>query len=240
MSIKIKYILLFEGRTGSTMLEELLNQNPSVTCFNEKAGQLFDQGWTAQQEWILAMCRNPFDLEGTLMKASAEAVGFRIKLRETANPEGLRQIIEAEDFRVIYMTRSNIIKQVVSSIRAIDLYRNSGVYNIPKYHASLEVPGAYPIPPERFKEIFAWLDQASKRLDDFIDSLQANVFHLTYERLISNMEEAVKDVCAFLDVPSAPFETKTRKITHDDLSHCISNYEELRSLYHHTPYYDMF
>lgn len=241
MNNTTRFVILFEGRTGSSMLGGFLNQNPRITCLGEEVAALQSMGWAAQREWIETLFMNPSSLKDPRIKESADAIGFKVKLREIASADDFKQTIESRNIRVIHMTRSNLIKQVVSSIRAVDLHEKTGVYNIHVRHADApEVPGSYSISPSRFDETLKWLEQATNRLGEFVESIETDVFTLTYEDVTSDTERQMALLCGFLGVPEASFRERTKKITSDNLAESVSNYEELRSIYEHTPYFDMF
>ena len=222
------------------MFGKMLKQNPVITFMGETAGELFPQGWDVQLDWMTRVYDQPETLEDNRYRPNSQAIGFKVKLREVASPEGMHDLIHERQLKVIYMTRANLVKQTVSSIRAMDLFEDKGVYNIRIQPDAPDVPGAYAIPPECFQEVFQWLEDAEQRLATFIQTLTVPVLKLEYAEVVNDLEGTLKQACTFLDVPPAPFVHTTRKITSDQLSDSVTNLEELRALYQGTSYEWMF
>ena len=230
-----KLILLFEGRTGSSMFGDMLNQHSAIGFMGEEVAHLLGRGWSAQEQWIRSLYSEPPTIQDPRLssKESLEVVGFKVKLREIADPAGLRETLLEHGAWVIHMTRRNLVKQVVSSIRAIDLNASSGKYNLHAGEESL-VPGAYPIPLHRFETTLQWLDSHVANLERFVANLPLPVLHLRYEDLVADPRATVAEVCAWLGVDYQELRGRSLKITSDDLASVISNYPELAAHYEGT------
>ena len=235
----VRYLILFEGRTGSTMMGQLLNQNPEVIHIGEDVSKYQEEGWPKQREWIDNLLFNTSNFSDERIKPGATAVGFKVKLRKIADPLELQHYIENNNIKVIYMTRNNKIKQIASSIRAIDLYSSSGSYNI-NNDSQTKVPGAYEISIRRFNNTLIWLQAAEYKLECFISKLAAPIHKVVYEDLCSDMQGTMDNLFSFLEVEPTETKPKTTKITSDNLEDAISNYKELKEFYSDSIYSHMF
>ncbi|MGB3404810.1 MAG: hypothetical protein WBA77_19150 [Microcoleaceae cyanobacterium] len=234
-----KTIILFEGRTGSTHLATLLHQSPHISFLGEEPALLKPEGWKAQENWISQLFENPLEFNDVRIKSSAKVVGFRIKLRDVAEPQQFKKILEQYDVSVIYMRRLNLVKQAVSSIRAIDLSKTKGYYNL-DHHKHKEGLAAYSIPFQRFDQTLKWIEEVDLKLQDFIKTLNQPICEVCYEELLADRDAVLNKVIQFLDVPPfTPIEV-VAKHTSDDLSEVISNFDALISQYKNTPYAEMF
>lgn len=239
MTPSIRFVILFEGRTGSSLLGELLNENPKMSCLGEEVAELRHSGWDAQEEWMNKLYFDTDNFEDDRLNQWSEAVGFKVKLREIAAIEKFRRFIEENQILVIHMHRSNFIKQVVSSIRAIDLAKATGQYNLKKNQKDL-IPEAYEIPLRRFNNTLLWLLDAVHKLDMFVAKLTVPIHYLTYEELCSDMDDALAHIDKFLGLPPHSAEPRSLKITDDNLRNVVINYDKIRRFYSDSVFARMF
>ncbi len=231
-------IILFEGRTGSTHLATLLHQSPNISFLGEEPALLKEQGWTAQQDWICQLFNNPLNFDDPRVKNSAKVIGFRMKLRDVLDLQAFKYILEKYDVSIIYMRRFNLVKQAISSIRAIDLSKAKGYYNL-DHNKHQEGLAAYTIPVRRFDQTLKWIEEVDLKLQEFIKTLSQPICEVSYEELLSNREAVLKKVIQFLDVPQFTPKEVIAKHTSDDLSEVISNFDALLSHYQGTAYAEM-
>lgn len=239
MTITTRFMTLFEGRTGSSLLGGLLNQNPSIICLGEELAHLRKDGWSAQKEWLDQLYFNTENFQDHRIKDGASAVGCKIKLRDISDPEQLLKYIEANDIKIVHMRRDNFIKQVVSSIRAMDLHKETGNYNLSAKQKDLR-PDAYPIPIRKFNATLLWLLDFVHKLDVYIATLKQPPYLLSYEELNNDMLGEVHKLCAVLNAEPHDFVTNLIKVTSDDLREAVSNHDDLARFYSGTQYEDMF
>jgi len=222
-----RVIMLFEGRTGSSLLGDALNQNPRVSFLGEEVAYLLKEGWEKQQHWIESVFFSTSEFPDPRIKQGISVIGFKVKLREIADPSGLRDLIERHGIAIIHMTRENLIKQVVSTIRAMDLFKSSGKYNLREKDKCL-VPGPSVISLDRFKTTLTWLEQSVERLSAFIGTLTVPICHVTYEEVNRDLNGSVRSILQFLNVPHATVQPRLVKVTKDDLRDSVVNYEEIK------------
>lgn len=232
-------IIIFEGRTGSTHLATLLHQSPQVSFLGEEPAELKSQGWQAQKEWVCSLFDDPYNFDDSRIKKSAVVFGFRWKLRDVIDVEDYKRLLIKYNVFVIFMSRTNIVKQAVSSIRADDLAESKGYYNVRK-DKDKEGLSAYEIPFQRFDKKLKWLVDHDIKLKRFMQEIQQPICHITYEQLLSNRESVLGKVSDFLDIPKFSQKDRTAKHTNDDLSKAVTNFDELVSAYQGTKYADMF
>ena len=227
-----KVILLFEGRTGSSLFGGLMNQHPNICFLGEELAEIKDQGWHAQQIWM----DKYFDPDSGFTdvrrnKEKLKILGFKIKLRDIADPTRFREYILANDIQIIHMYRKNIVKQTLSSIRAMDLARSHGVYNLDASQAE-KIPGKYRIPLQHFNNILLWITGCEWRLREFIASLGDSLnFRMSYEELISDIQGMASNVFCKLRVKPVAVKPVLIKITSDNMEDAIENYAEIKGFY---------
>ena len=232
-------ILLFEGRTGSTWLARLLQQSPDISFLGEELAELESKGWNEQEQWIEKLFGDPLSFQDERIKKQTRVIGFKIKLREIVNENEFKKIIQKYKCKIIYMKRNNLVKQTISSIRAMDLFEKNGIYNLDKDNAEKAL-GAYKIPLERFDETLKWISSVDKKLATFINDLSLQILQVTYEDLLENYEDTLNMVFNYLDAEKVVPVQTTAKHTSDDLTDVVTNYEELKNYYIGTVYEKMF
>ena len=228
---KTHFCVLFEGRTGSSMLGGILNQNRGISFLGEEAGTLCSNGWCAQRRWIETLFERPQELNDRRFQHESRAIGFKIKLRETADRRSFRACLEHFQVKIIHMTRKNLVKQVVSSIRAMALYKRTGLYNLRADEHEHLMPSRSAIAVQEFDRVLRWIGSSNSQLECFVASLQQPVLGVSYEELIGDTKGCVARVCDYLVVPKHDFRVPTLKVSNDDLRDCIENYDELRAAY---------
>ena len=217
------------------MFGDMLNQHSRIGFHGEEVAHLRDQGWSAQAAWIDSLFADPPALcdERLSGREQLRAVGFKVKLREVASAEGLRTTLLQHRARVIHMTRRNIVKQAVSSVRAIDMYKKRGRYNLVPGEEPL-LPGCYPIPVRRFERILLWLEEHVEKLAGFVADLPLPVLEIRYEDVVADPSVALGDVCGWLGLEYEPLRCRRIKLTPDDLAAAVSNIAELERRYRGT------
>ncbi len=145
----VRFLILAEARSGSTMLKDALNSSPRINCFSEVFNVAYDgvmyggvEGYDNNSPEDLALrdrdfraflreriyCRNPDEVE---------AVGFKHLVgRGYASPFTglLPHLAEDRQIRVLYLRRRNVLKRLVS----LKLAMATGVW------ADLPKPGLTP------------------------------------------------------------------------------------------------
>lgn len=232
-------IILFEGRTGSTHLATLLQQSPKISFLGEEPAELKSGGWNAQNTWITQLFDDPIRFNDCRIKPSFEVIGFRMKLRDVLDLEEFKHLLEKYNVSIIYMRRLNLVKQAISSIRAIDLSKARGYYNL-DYQKHKDGLPSYTIPIQRFDRTLKWIEDVDNKLQQFIQTLTQPICRVSYEELLSDRDAVLTKVSQFLDIPHFQPKDVIAKHTSDNLQDVISNYSELLSHYQNTAYAEMF
>ena len=224
------FVLLFEGRTGSTYLIEALASNPRIVAVGE---DFQTQRKERAQEQIEQM--------RTFLTASSPANcvarGFKIKLRDVADPIKFGIMLQSLGTHIIYLGRRNRIKQVVSFFNSVRLHESVGDWNL--YDGS-QRPSAFTIPPTEFRRWLEAVEEGRKSLERFVFGLELPTLLLYYEDLLINTTDSTRLVLNFLGEYGEPSVGRAIKTTSDDLREVCENYDELRAQFVGTPYESMF
>jgi len=229
-SLVTHYVLFLVGRVGSTYLSSILNSHPSILAMGEEIRDLEEQGAQIQLDWVRGFLTPP-------VIGTKKVRGFNVKLIHICDPENFRSLVIEGGCKILHMQRRNRVKAVVSRINGRRLYEKTGMWGL--FNKKNQLP-PLTIDLAQFDEYLKHRERMDMQLEEYVKSLQLPTMDLYYEDLLSDQATCLNECFKFLDVPVRDVEGTTLKITSDDLSKAITNFDELRSAYQGTPYYAMY
>jgi LPS sulfotransferase NodH len=232
----IPFVVLFEGRSGSTYLIEALDSHPQIHAEKECLATLrrrVKEG-KAEPEEQLKWVR---EFLGSSPPVGCFAVGFKTKYRDVLDPEGLARLLEKLQVKVLLLQRRNRIKLVVSLMNAIRLNDTTGDWNL--YRATDRLP-AMTIDVDEFSDYLKKVEERNRLLVNYAHTLNLPTLSLYYENLLVNNRVTLQQVCTFLGVQFKTLRPGTMKNTSDNLREVIVNFDELRYHYVGASYEKMF
>jgi len=227
-----KVIMLTAGRTGKTHLLSMLNKHPDLHFHDEPLTKLISGGSDAQFDWLN---RDFFADAG-----EAECIGMATKVRSLIDEDRFRSWILRNNAQVCYMGRRNIVKLVISEVRALQLNRTAKTYNA---RSKDEVLASTSIDPLEFHHYFTQRLGFEARLLNFIDTLRPTVpileFH--YEDLLSRQQQTMDLLFTYMALePMDGLASDVHKNTSNTLRDSVENLDELILLYKGTRYEPLF
>ena len=234
---KNKFVLLFQGRTGSSYLQQSLNSHPNIIMLPEVwAGMKYipkqkrKQNAEKQLNWAKEFFERYYNKK-------INAIGFKTKLIDVLDPKEFARFLEQNNIKIIYMTRRNIIKLTISEINARRLYNKTKRWNLAQEKDRL-LP--FNLNLNRFKKKLKEKEQMEKKLKIYIKTLNLPVLKICYEDLLMDELETLKKINKFLEVPFRKTKGNLVKNTSDNLKEIILNLDKIQSRYHGTKYEHMF
>lgn len=225
-----KYVLFLVGRVGSTFLTTLLQSHPDIYALSEELRDLEEQGADAQLSWSQRFFQPP-------LIGLHKARGFNVKLVHLVDRDRFTQLIQSEGCRILHMQRRNRVKAVISRINGKRLYNHTGMWGL--FDEKDRLP-PLTVDIEQFQDFLHHRESVDQELADYVRGLNLPVLELFYEDLLSDQQAFLDQLFSFLGVRPWQVEGSTLKITSDDLSKAITNFEDLKGQYRNTPYYEMF
>lgn len=242
------FVIVFEGRTGSSYTVSCLNSHSRILCYSEVLAQRpgilqkkILKGLTdgAAIEKRFSMRLNPTYYHGEIQTTdSLDAVGFKTKLQDLKDIVGFDAYLHQHDFRLVYLKRRNVIKSAISMLNAKRLVQK---YGDGHWNASQkkQVQGAIYVDPD------ALLAQIKRRIQ--LEAYHQRFYGLYggkkqvfyYEDLLQNEQVFLQELVGFLDAPPESLAGGFLKNTPDLLSDAILNYEEIQSLFRNS-HFDRF
>jgi LPS sulfotransferase NodH len=237
---KTDFVLFGIQRTGTTWLYTLLDNHPSIVCFGE-AFQDVDTpchptlGTKRYKSYInMSVRRRVLDfvnrkymistyLRHMVSALEYEAKGFKFMLDQANKYPEFLKIMQQNKFKIIHVWRSNILKILVSRVRAelTGIYVTQNTVDSSKIHLDDDLLIA------NLENIKA----AQSELLEIIQGLLLDYISIQYEDLLTNRETELGKILEFLEVDNTfNLTTYLTKINPDELIDVIANYGEIAEI----------
>lgn len=241
------FAIIFEGRTGSSYVVSVLNRYPSLLCYPEI---LADQSGPGQKKILNALVKG-FPVE-TLnaqaanaqyyhnnldQKRNLEAVGFKVKLNQVIHLEHFCGFLERHAFKLIYLTRKNLVKSAVSELNAERLRKQ---YRRSNAQIQAHVQGSLYVAPRILERELRRREKLTQAHCLFYKACQTVKYTFYYEDLLADQAPFFHTLFAVLEVSPRPHRGNFLKNTPDDLSDAIENYTEIRQYFQDTRFNEYF
>ncbi|WP_422050601.1 sulfotransferase [Shimia sp.] len=234
-----KYAILSAGRSGSNLLVSLIKSIPKTRQHGEIIGEYQLQSAAVRRRITGAGAQSY--LERRLSRMSNEdIVGVKLLYRHLESDYGekfgisdtsgvLPYLRAAEDIRLIHLRRKDKLAVLISTRLA--------------YESGEWVGGSYgdrtlELPVDWVRDRFEWLESWETRIAEAFPP--SRLLQMTYEDLVAQKEAEMQRLCAFLDVPPAPFHSKMSKQNKRPKSEVVKNFAELKDAFAGTRYAPLF
>lgn len=219
-----RFVLFAQGRTGGELLRSLINSHPDIRCDGEEV-------LAHRVAWPRAF------VEGRCVLSKARVYGIKVKIYQLTANQGLRDprrfMLDLRDrgWRVIYLKRSNTLRQAISGLVA----EQKGVW----HHTTTEPLnlGKVRIDPEEL------LQKTKEREELLLEEQRVlnGLPHLTvtYEDDLLRAErhqDTLDRAFQYLEVRPAPVATQYVRVTPSRLSELVANYDEVAAVLKRTQF----
>lgn len=225
----IKFVIFAQGRSGSSLLVDLLNNHPDIRCDGEilnvvHAGKKFFPTF-----YVKSMAKT----------SKEEIYGFKVKLYQLHSDSKPDQNVNAGQFiinlhktgwKIIYIKRNNIFRQAISGLVA----KSRGKWHHHQNQGNLALSKIKINPDKLLKS----LRGREKYLCDEKEILKT-VPHLKiiYEiDLLKNREKTIDNVFKYLEAHPYPVKTNLVRTSKDNIDDIIVNYKEIKDYFLNTKY----
>jgi hypothetical protein len=240
-----RFVLLFEGRSGSSWVTEILEGHLEVAVDFEPLAAFPGGVQGKLKERDLAAAARLTSEQVDAARASltrvggnpVAAAGFNTKLSDVLDLPAFGSLLRETRAQIILLMRRNLVKQTVSLFRAERLAEATGEWNL---YDEADCPPAFAINPGLFDEWLRTTSAERERLRQFAIGLELPMLCVYYEDLLSDRERALDLIFSFLGVEYNGANGRARKNTSADLREAVTNFDELRSRYVGTEYEPMF
>jgi hypothetical protein len=256
---KTKFIVVFQGRAGSTYLIDVLNRHPEITARGEILARAYHMlhprekfigaknlyaiiGWSLQGRLAESQLKRAKSLYSDPALKST-VVGFKAKLRHIVDPLGMKEFLESNGVKTIVMDRKNFVKKTVAHIYGQRLYKNTKhKYGERAWNLFDETDrlGPQHIEVAEFDRMLRQVVALHRRLHVYTSSLEVPKLNLEYAELLGGRKEWFRSVFDFLGVEPCQLNSRVLQNEPDDLRKALANFDELKSYYAGTEFEAMF
>lgn len=217
-----RFILFTQGRSGSTLLEQLLNNHPSIRCDTEILNRTFFGRVVVPRAFI----------EGRARCMRSEAYGFKLHLTHLTDDQDIRDpgrfLLDMHhcQWKIIHVVRDNLFRQALSNCVA----KQTGVWHRSKDQTGSRPP-AVTIDGNQLMTAIRWRANQLAREQQLIQDIPH--LGINYERDLLNNEQhhtTANRLFAFLELPEHPVSATLKRTSRDDPSEYIANYHEVIDL----------
>ena len=236
-------MMLHNGRCGSTVVGDLLSQNPNIHWASELYTPLFAK-WKKenQQEYThlskKPIVENPMEiLKNSMHKTTKPYYGvvvkpFHFAIAHSSAMEFLNQSFLLNFTYFILIRRKNRLRIIVSGqvARKKNTWHSygEGIAKLEKIHLPLNKP----------KPLVERIENLEIQMQE-VETLLAgkNVLNLTYEDDIEqDPQRAYRSICKFVDMEATKASVNFNKTNPFPLKDIIENFAEVKAALHNTPY----
>lgn len=223
-----RFIILTRSRTGSNLLNSLLNSHSEVISDGEVFSKLDGRGYNKVLAEVFS--RQPFFIK---------AKGFKIFYYHPMGDEnsGIWDALQSfDDLYVIHLKRENILETLVS--RKIAGIKNVWTETSNKKSSELnrDISVSFTIEEleEGFTQTRAWEVMGDRRFSNH------RLLSLSYEELVNNRSSTFRKITSFLDIKFIEPKTTLVKQGRRSMRDIIENYDILKSAFSKTEWAWMF
>lgn len=237
------FVILFEGRTGSSFTVSCLNSHPNVLCYPEvlahrsakEQRQLLKHIFLGKplERLPFVMLNKRYFHGGIVPVQPLQCVGFKTKLQDVARVSKFHGYLHDHNFRMIYLRRRNLIKSALSMLNAHRLVQKFGQGHWNASHKE-QVQGAMYVSPDDLLAELTVRIRHEVWHQRFFDLYAGKKRVFFYEDLVRDARAFLEGVQDFLDVPYHDLKGVFLKNTPDRLTDAILNYDEIYALFEDT------
>ena len=239
----VKFVVLTQARTGSNMLVSMLDSHPGVKCFGEVFNPDSSFGY---ENWLqkssLRRVANKYIRDYNVEKYldsllavrpedNTQAVGFKVIYPGQFDRwSNLRYYWRTYDYKIISLTRKNLVRKYVSSnIAYFDGVWSAQEHRVKRTSITVDVSDLLRS-IERMETIYRLIDTLT---------VEFRGIQINYEELSSNRDSVMREIFHFLEVQEfevGALKAKTVKQNPQRLNQLIENYDEVCSALRNTRY----
>lgn len=250
------FVVVFLARSGSTALYGNLRQVPNIEMKAEIFGEraLPDQSEQTDDNRIRYLRRYWAAFRQPGRNEGAPSRGFKFQIDRKNNqfgkPRRLANVMLEYQPKIIVLRRRNVVKQALSSLNARRLAELSkpdeGLMSTGHItHANIKLldhlaQDKMSVSIEHLKAMLSGIRHGQQRLQAFADCF-SDKLEIFYEEYAADRNGVLGEVLRYLDIDVDPADVPDAyfKITSDDLSKTIANYDELQRFVANTEYESM-
>ncbi len=226
-----RFVIYTRGRTGSTLLTELINCHPDIFCDVEIFNYLYCKSRVMFPNKYIKSCSRRASL------LNKPVYGFKVKIAQLRfehkykNYDSILKQLSEDGWKFIYLKRTNFLRHKLSNLLAAE----TQVFHLKKNDAA------------KFEKIKVNCDVLLEgiRYSEEVERTESdnlkNIPHITveYEKDLlrdENHQKISDKIFSYLGLESCSVSTDYKRLTGDNLEDVIANYDEVVRFFKNTEY----
>lgn len=228
---KLKFVIYTRGRTGSTLLTELLNCHPEIYCDVEIFNFLYSGSRVKFPGMYIDSCSK------RAYTAGKKVYGFKVKISQLrfehkyGNYDDILLNLYKKDWKFIHLKRVNFLRHQLSNIISF----KTNIYHL--RNGDKDFNKKVIVDCEKLLRGVIYGEEVERIEEQNLKNIPHHT--VIYEDdLLDNkkFQETADGIFQFLGVKSVPVRSDLKRITHDRLEDIIENYEEVEKFFLNTKY----
>jgi len=209
--VTTKFIILFNGRSGATLLQRSLNRHPDVFCEDEVLG-----GVDSIERLTTLFATGDKKCRG--LKTKLVALGEDVRTQEW---------LAEHEVRVLHLRRDNPVKQALSIYVAARIYARQKAFHL--YKPEERITPIH-VALDEYRDYLMYVLEMERRLHHWMAKWRGVVMRMSYEGLAENPADVLTLIQRWLGVPMrSDVLDPMIKVVPDNLREAVKNYDELRA-----------
>jgi len=252
MTTRTIFVLIFEGRTGSSETIARLNQHPAVQAYPEILAPLCtgetDNEWEAVDD-VFRRLRDGRSIDTFTESYSKTGPaanslpirGFKTRLNVledrwwyegvgrpqnfyAVDPMRFANLAGRYNAILIYLHRHDVLRQAISWLRAVELASHNEKWNVLR---SEEPPGPITLDPASVVRTVDWIVTVQFRHQSVFENYPGRKWSVAFEELMAEGGRGFDELLAFLGAAQIPLTPHYRRATSENLREAVANYDAL-------------
>ena len=208
-----KYVILCEGRTGSTLLHTYLNSHINVQSYGDILNRIPVNSNTLKENIFHPHPKNIM------------AVGFKLFYGYHDNPSYnavFDQIVHDEQVKIIHLTRNNSLRMFAS----LKIAQKTGEWTKSWNSTPLKAKQV----SLNMDETIEFINQYGQRKNLFNKLFENHhLLNVSFEELVYNSQDSLNTIQKFLSLPHKRLISAIKKQNPEPLSELISNFDKIKN-----------
>ncbi len=239
-----RFVLLGTQRTGTTLVATSLDAHPEILCYGEVLKKFRTKGETEVRDsgyldfryqtlghrlghYFWRQRNLTTYLDSLYESGSGNLVGFKLMLTHLRYFPSAESYLLEHSIPAINIIRRNTLKTLISRLGA----RASGVFHSTEGRDRRQVT----VPIEGLLDRLGRLEAQSKTWERKVGN-RLPFMQVVYEDFVRDRGAQSERMTQFLGIAPGLLQTPLKKLTSDDLSQVISNFEDVRAVLLDTPF----
>lgn len=226
-----KFLIYTRGRTGSTLLTELLNCHPEIYCDVEIFNFLYSKNKIKYPELYINSCSKRASGLGK------KVYGFKVKIAQLRyehkyeNYDDILSSLHKNGWKFIHLKRVNFLRHKLSNIVSFQ----TNIYHL--RNGEMDFNKKVTVDCSELLEGITYGEEVEKTEDENLKNIPHHTVVYEDELLDNNkFQETSNKIFDFLGLEKFPVRSDLKRISKEKLEDIIENYEEVENFFRNTEY----